>query len=185
MANVKMTTWIDLACKLGVVEDTASGRRAYESWLRRDSAAAQQPVCAALDVRNANAQRGSGPSRSGQRSSARRSRVASGAVDSYPDSWRTRSVMRPAGVRASGESHTPKSTARGRVVHAAGSTATLLAATKRAGLLVQSASQGSTVGSGYHDAHNDVAAAGTNARRLEAMRRAELDRMSREVWHRH
>jgi hypothetical protein len=174
MAVVKAETLVDLACRLGVVEDNSEGRRAYRSWLRRDPNAAQRPVWAAVDER---------PGRShATKGSAGTARAVTGRTPTeefaYPDSWKSASVMRPAGVRAAsspgGRRAAAVSRDRSRVTSGSATTAQVVEANRRAGLGGQEASRSRV----------DVAAAGDNPRRLASLREAEFARMEREVWKR-
>lgn len=213
MAKVKTKTLVDLACRLGVIEDKKQARTTYAAWLRRDPAAAQRPLVAAMPARpqSPSATTGTWSGRSGRIQATDR---RGDDLTAYPAAWRVdvgarqrTSAVRTANAgqaRATSTAQEPKTPypatmltghrlrasvieARGghpaeRRVHAVGDTASYLAEVRRREQAALEASQANRPT--HSDAHDAIAAAGENAARLEAMRRAEVERMEHEVWSR-
>ncbi|HEX7122367.1 MAG TPA: hypothetical protein VF178_08370, partial [Gemmatimonadaceae bacterium] len=97
---MKIATLVNAACKLGVIENTNAGRRAYADWLRRDPKAAQAPLARALPQSTRG--KATASSRSTTRPPARISAsVPPNAAWSYPASWGSavKAAEQPSGVR--------------------------------------------------------------------------------------
>lgn len=94
MAKIKIDAVVDLACRLGVIEDTQAGRVTYAAWLRRDPAAAQAPLVAAMPKR--------APAATGS-SKAAVTRATHEPAPQYPRSWLAASTTRPHGHQVRGQ----------------------------------------------------------------------------------
>lgn len=88
MAKVKAQNLVDLAVRLGVIEDGPHGRLAYASWLKRDPEGAQRLVTAALPTQRAESSSAGTAQAAGRSTQPGTPAAGSGHETAYPASWR-------------------------------------------------------------------------------------------------
>lgn len=170
---VKFSTLVQGAVDCGLIPNTTAARADYEDWARRDGTAAVRAMAGYGRLRKARAAKRRPVAAAGTlypaswapRNGRNHSVVRAGAAlpiatplpgdepgpSEYPAGWRSRLGSFVPGLRVRG-GRTARSTAKSPVA----------------------ASTVPTARTDHHDRHNLIAAAGGNAARLAAMRRAEI-----------